>query len=108
MMVTKTHSAKKTLLALGILLASGISVSQAQADQLADIDVIVTYGNEDLLPALQADPLWSTLPAVKAGAVVEIGKGDALSAAVSPTALSIPWVLPQYVPLLEKAAAKVQ
>ncbi|MGO0764512.1 cysteine ABC transporter substrate-binding protein, partial [Citrobacter freundii] len=37
MMVTKTHSAKKTLLALGILLASGISVSQAQADQLADI-----------------------------------------------------------------------
>lgn len=40
--------------------------------------------------------------------MVEIGKGDALSAAVSPTALSIPWVLPQYVPLLEKAAAKVQ
>ena len=37
MMVTKTHSAKKTLLALGILLASGISVSLAQADQLADI-----------------------------------------------------------------------
>ena len=75
---------------------------------MADVDVIVTYGDGDVLPALQADPLWSTLPAVKAGAVVEIGKGDALSAAVSPTALSIPWVLPQYVPLLEKAAAKVQ
>lgn len=82
--------------------------SAENADKLADVDVIVTYGDGDVLPALQADPLWSTLPAVKAGAVVEIGKGDALSAAVSPTALSIPWVLPQYVPLLEKAAAKVQ
>ena len=37
MMATKIHSAKKTLLALSVLLASGISVSQAQADQLADI-----------------------------------------------------------------------
>lgn len=37
MMATKIHSAKKTLLTLSVLLASGISVSQAQADQLADI-----------------------------------------------------------------------
>lgn len=82
--------------------------SAENADQLADIDVIVTYGDGDVLAALQADPLWSTLPAVKAGAVVEVGGGDALSAAVTPTALSIPWVLPQYVPMLEEAAAKVQ
>ncbi|NCB88026.1 MAG: transporter substrate-binding domain-containing protein, partial [Gammaproteobacteria bacterium] len=37
MMATKTYRAKKTLLAFGVLLASGLTVSQAQADQLADI-----------------------------------------------------------------------
>lgn len=68
----------------------------------------MTYGDGDVLAALQADPLWNTLPAVRDGAVVEVGMGDALSAGVSPTALSIPWVLGKYVPLLADAAAKVQ
>jgi iron complex transport system substrate-binding protein len=82
--------------------------SAENADQLADVDVIVTYGDETLLPALQADPLWSTLPAVQNGAVVAVGEGDAFSAAVTPTPLSIPWVLEDYVTLLKDAAAKVQ
>lgn len=82
--------------------------SAENADKLADIDVIVTYGEGDVLAALQADSLWSTLPAVKNGAVVEVGMGDAYSAAVTPTALSIPWVLDQYVGDLKDAAAKVQ
>lgn len=82
--------------------------SAENADQLADVDVIVSYGDETLLPALQADPLWNTIPAVKNGAVVTVGSGDALSAAVSPTALSLPWVLDDYVGLLKDAAAKVQ
>jgi iron complex transport system substrate-binding protein len=82
--------------------------SAENADQLADVDVIVTYGDETLLPALQADPLWSTLPAVQNGAVVAVGEGDAFSAAVTPTPLSIPWVLDDYVALLQDAAAKVQ
>ncbi|HYP74170.1 MAG TPA: iron-siderophore ABC transporter substrate-binding protein [Microbacterium sp.] len=82
--------------------------SAENADKLADIDIIVTYGEGDVLAALQADPLWSTLPAVKNGAVVEVGMGDAYSAAVTPTALSIPWVLDQYVGDLKDAAAKVQ
>nr|WP_206686619.1 MULTISPECIES: iron-siderophore ABC transporter substrate-binding protein [Microbacterium] len=85
-----------------------LDFSAENADQLADVDVIVTYGDETLLPALQADPLWSTLPAVRNGAVVAVGEGDDFSAAVSPTALSIPWVLTDYVAALEEAAAKVQ
>ena len=85
-----------------------LDFSAENADQLADVDVIVTYGAGDVLAALQADPLWSTLPAVQAGAVVEVGMGDAYSAAVTPTALSIPWVLDQYVGDLKDAAAKVQ
>jgi len=81
--------------------------SAENADQLAGVDVIVTYGDDSMLAALQADPLWSTLPAVQAGAVVAVGNGDAFSAAVSPTALSIPWVLDDYVAVLKEAAAKV-
>jgi len=81
-------------------------ISAENADQLADIDVIVSYGEGDeLLKALQADPLWSTLDAVKNGAVVSVGSGDALSGAVTPTALSIPWMLTDYVALLDGAVA---
>lgn len=85
-----------------------LDFSAENADQLQDVDVIVSYGDDTLLAAMQADPLWSTLPAVKNGAVVAVGEGDAFSAAVTPTALSIPWVLKDYVAKLQEAAAKVQ
>lgn len=85
-----------------------LDISAENVDKLADLDVIVAYGGDELLKALQADPLWSTLPAVKNGAVVTVGQGVAFSAAVSPTALSIPWVLDDYVARLNDAAAKVK
>lgn len=81
-------------------------ISSENVDQLSDVDVIVSYGDESLLEALQADPLWSTVPAVQNGAVVTVGLGDAMSGAVSPSALSIPWVLDDYVALLDEAAAQ--
>lgn len=82
--------------------------SAENADQLSDVDVIVAYGDESLLPALQADPLWSTLPAVKAGSVLAVGLQGDFASAISPTALSVPWVLDRYVAALKDAAAKVQ
>ena len=82
-----------------------LDISAENVDKLADVDVIVSYGGPELLPALQADPLWSTLPAVQNGAVVAVGAGDDLSGAVSPTALSIPWMLDTYVGLLSDAVA---
>ncbi len=85
-----------------------LDITSENADQLADVDVIVSYGGDELLTALQADPMWSTIPAVKNGAVVAVGEGDAYSAAATPTALSIPWILEDYVAQLNDAAAKVQ
>lgn len=83
-------------------------ISAENIDQLADVDVIVSYGDDRLLDALQTDPLWSTLPAVQNGAVVTVGLGDAFSGAVTPTALSVPWMLEDYVALLGDAAAKAE
>ena len=80
-------------------------IAAENADVLADVDVFVMYGDESLVEAFQADPLWGTLDAVKNGAIVTVGSGDALSGSVTPTALSIPWMLDTYVGLLDDAAA---
>lgn len=82
-----------------------VDISADNADLLSDVDVIVSYGDESTLEALQAHPLWSTVPAVQRGAVVTVGAGSPLSGAVSPTALSIPWMLDEYVGLLNDAAS---
>lgn len=85
-----------------------LDITSENADQLADVDVIVSYGGDELVTALQADPMWNTIPDVKNGAVVAVGEGDAFSAAATPTALSIPWILEDYVAQLNDAAGKVQ
>jgi len=79
-------------------------ISAENADKLSDVDVIVTYGDDATVKALQDDKLWGTVPAVENGAVVTVGNGDAFSGAVTPTALSIPWMLDDYVGLLDEAA----
>ncbi|MGO1879817.1 iron-siderophore ABC transporter substrate-binding protein [Microbacterium gubbeenense] len=83
-------------------------IAAENADQLADVDVFVMYGDEALVQALQDDPLWGTLDAVKNGSVVVTGSGDDFSGAVTPTALSIPWMLDDYVALLDDAAQKAE
>ena len=85
-----------------------VDVAEENVDELNDVDVIVSYGDEQLISALEDDPLWGTVPAVQNGSVVAIGEGDTFSAAVSPTALSIPWVIEDYVELLNDAAANAQ
>ena len=57
--------------------------------------------------ALEADPLLSQRPAVKAGAIVSLGS-DPLGTAANPTPLAISWVLDEYVTMLADAAAKVK
>lgn len=84
-------------------------VSAENADVFDDVDVIVDYGDADVLAAMQADPLLGTIPAVAAGSVVMVQDGTPLASAASPpTALSLAWSLPEWMDLLSAAAEKVE
>ena len=85
-----------------------LELSAENVDLLTDIDVIVAYGNSELLALLQADPLVGTLPAVQNGSVAIIEDGTPLAASGTPSALSIPATIDEYLSIIAAAAAKVQ
>lgn len=80
-----------------------IEVSAEQVDVLTDIDVMITYGTEGLLEILQADPLLGTIPAIANGSVVIIEDGTPLAASGTPSALSIPATIDEYLSLIGEA-----
>ncbi|MGO1978442.1 iron-siderophore ABC transporter substrate-binding protein [Brachybacterium tyrofermentans] len=81
------------------------TVSAEQADAFSDVEIIVTYGDESLLEALQADPLLSQMPAVQLGAVVNLPGDSPLGTAANPTPLAIPYILEDYLAELDRAAS---
>ena len=83
------------------------TVSAEQVDQFDDVDIIVTYGDQALLDALNADPLLSQIPAVQNDSIVLL-PDTPLGTAANPTPLAISWVLEDYVALLAEAADKAQ
>ena len=85
-----------------------VEVSAENVDQLADVDVIVMYGGETQLSALQNDKLLGQVPAIKNGAIAWVPADGAFAASVNPTALSVPYGLDRYVDLLSEAAAKAE
>lgn len=80
------------------------SMSSERADELADVDVIVTYGGEELIDALKGDPVLSQLPVVKNEAIVNLDGAKPIGTAANPTALSTPYLIDEYVDLLAQAA----
>lgn len=80
------------------------SVSAEQADLFDDVEIIVTYGDEELVTALEGDPLLSQMPAVKNGAVVHLPGDSPLGTAANPTPLAISYILEDYLVELERAA----
>ena len=72
-----------------------------------DVDIVVTYGNQQLVEAMKANPLLARMPAVKHDAIVTLGR-DPVGTAANPTPLSITWVLPAYVAKLAEAARKTE
>ncbi len=81
------------------------SVSAEHVDSFDDVDILVTYGGQKLLNALDASPLLSKMPAVANSSLVMLGNNPVGNAA-NPTPLSVSWVLKDYVALLSEAAKK--
>lgn len=85
-----------------------VELSAENVDQLQDVDIIITYGNDKLLAAMQADALIDTMPAVKRGSVAVIEDGTPLAASGTPSALSIPATIDEYLRVIAQAADKVK
>lgn len=99
----------ETILALADSSAAfSVQVSAENADVLNDVDIIICYGYEGLVETLQADTLLKTVPAVQNAAIVQLENNTPLAAASTPSALSIPYSIDEYLTLISEAAAKVQ
>lgn len=85
-----------------------VTLSRENVDQLSDVEIMVVYGDESLLEAMQADELMSQIPAVASGAVVLIDSTTSLAGATTPSILSIPANIDDYLTLIAAAADKVQ
>lgn len=84
-----------------------LELSSENVDMLSDVDVIVCYGDENLLKTLQEDKLIGSIPAIKRGSVALIEDGTPLAASVNPSALSIPATIEEYVKILSEAVDKI-
>ncbi|OIJ21495.1 iron ABC transporter permease [Anaerobacillus alkalidiazotrophicus] len=85
-----------------------IELSAENADALNDVEVLITYGDENTLQALQADPILGQVPAIKRGSVAVIGDNTPLAAAGNPNPLSIEYTIDEYVSLISEAASKLK
>ncbi len=65
------------------------TLSSDNIEELYDLDFIIIYGDDKSVEALEADPLFSQVPAVKNHHVVALEDGTELTAAINPTVLSI-------------------
>ena len=83
-------------------------VSAENSDMVHDADIMVMYGDENLLAALEADPLLGKIPAIRRGSVVLIGDNTPLAAAGNPDVLSIQYTLDEYLGLIGEAVDKVK
>ncbi|WP_416223050.1 iron-siderophore ABC transporter substrate-binding protein [Tianweitania sp.] len=83
------------------------SASAERVDSFDDVDIVVTYGTQQLVEAVTANPLLSKMPAVSRGAIVTLGRNP-LGTAANPTPLSIAYVLNDYLALLSEAAKKAK
>lgn len=88
--------------------AFNVDVSTENADSLNDFDLIIVYGTESDLAAMQANSLLSQVRAIKNGAVAFVGNSDPMAASTNPGPLSIPWGIEKYVGLIATAAGKVK
>ncbi|PZQ47993.1 MAG: ABC transporter substrate-binding protein [Rhodovulum sulfidophilum] len=80
-------------------------ISAEKIDAFADVDLVVSYGNAQVMAAIDGNPLTGKMPAVAKGAVVLLGD-DPVGTAANPTPLAIPYVLEDYAGRLSEAARR--
>lgn len=85
-----------------------ISISSENIDLLKNLDLIITYGDDTTLAALQADSLVSQVPAVANGAVVVMDNNSAIAASCTPSPLSIKATLPEYLEMINQALSNAK
>lgn len=78
-----------------------LSVSAEEADVFADVDVFITYGDDSIIPTLQADPLLSKIPAIAEGRIAILPDATPIAASANPSPLSIEWGIDEYFAMLE-------
>lgn len=78
-----------------------LQVSAEEADKFDDVDVFITYGDEDMIAALQADPLLGKIPAIAAGQIAILPDATPQANVANPSPLSIPWGIDEYFSILE-------
>jgi len=83
-------------------------ISAENADTFDDVDVIVTYGDQEMIDSIKADPLLGLMPAIRNGAVVLLDGSSANATAANPTPLQLPYLIDWYVDQLVAAAEKSQ
>lgn len=85
-----------------------IELSAENADALNDAEILIAYGDDNTLAALQADPILNKVPAIKNGSVVIIGDNTPLAAAGNPNPLSIQYTIDEYASLISDIAKKLK
>ncbi|GAA1796435.1 iron-siderophore ABC transporter substrate-binding protein [Leucobacter iarius] len=75
-----------------------VTVSSEAADRFSDVDLVVLNGDTkgELVKRLQADPLLSKIPAIKAGRIAVLPDQTPLAASANPSPLSIGWGIDRY------------
>lgn len=84
-----------------------LSLSAENVESLYDADLIVGYGNDELLHAIQADSLLGKVPAIERGSVAFIDSDTPLVAAGTPNPLSIAYTIDEYLALIGGAIDKI-
>ena len=86
--------------------AYSLNLSAENADALNEADIIVGYGDDALLEALQNDSRLGQIDAIKNGAVVFIDGNSDIGAAGTPNPLSIAYTIDEYLDLIGEAIDK--
>lgn len=85
-----------------------LSLSSENVEALYDADLIVGYGNDELLKTLQADSLIGKIPAIERGSAAFIDSDTPLVAAGTPNPLSIAYTIDEYLALIGGAIDKIK